>query len=162
MPFEIAYEDGARSRAVALFGGDGRRSPRCWRRTARGWAFDQEGTIAAMRERRIGVNEANAIRALRALAQAQERFRVSDRTGDGVLQYAAAHPQHPGAARRARRRRGIVPGPSMDLLNEAFARAEASPVIPAPDPQGGYAYRILPAQGPHAEGGARSYLASGG
>lgn len=38
----------------------------------RGWVFDQQGTMATMRERRIGVYEANA---LCALAQAEARFR---------------------------------------------------------------------------------------
>jgi Protein of unknown function (DUF2950) len=161
-PFEIRYEDGARSRAVAVFGGENATLPAVLRRTARGWAFDQEGTIAAMRERRIGVNEANAIRALQALAQAQERFRVRDRTGDGVLQYAGRIRSTPGS------RDGLVagdgdavPGASASLLNEAFARAEAPPGQRPPDPPGGYAYRILSAQGPNAEGGARSYGTNG-
>jgi DUF2950 family protein len=159
-PFEIAYQDEAHTRAVALFGKARAPLPAVVARTARGWAFDQQATIAAMRERRIGVNEANAIRALRALAQAEERFRVTDRTGDGVLQYARRIRSSPG------RLDGLVasefvPGPSMDLLNVAFARAEGEPGDPGLTPQGGYAYRILTGQGPHAEGGARSYLASG-
>src|SRR5690349_19220549 len=95
-PFEIQYQDDARTRAVAVFGSARAPLPAVLRRTSRGWTFDQEGTIAAMRERRIGVNEANAIRALHAPAQAQEQFRVSDRTGDGVLQYAGRIRSSPG------------------------------------------------------------------
>ena len=72
-PFEIAYQDEAHTRAVALFGKARAPLPAVVARTARGWAFDQQATIAAMLERRIGVNEANAIRALRALAQAGMR-----------------------------------------------------------------------------------------
>ena len=160
--FEIRYEDAARSRAVAVFGGEGATLPAVLRRTPRGWTFDQQATIAAMRERRIGVNEANAIRALQALAQAQERFRISDRSGDGVLRYAERIRSSQG------RRDGlvadggdVVPGPSASLLNEAFARAEAPPGQRPPDPPAGYAYRILSAQGPNAEGGARSYRTDG-
>ncbi len=160
--FEIRYEGPARDRAVAVFGDEQAALPAVLRRTPRGWVFDQQATIAAMRERRIGVNEANAIRALQALAQAQERFRTSDRTGDGVLRYAERIRSSPG------RRDGLVaddggvlPGPSASLLNEAFARAEAAPGQRPPDPPAGYAYRILSAQGPSAEGGARSYLTNG-
>ena len=40
-------------------------------------------------------------------------------------------------------------------------RAEAPPGERPPDPPAGYAYRILSAQGPNAEGGARSYQLNG-
>jgi hypothetical protein len=160
--FEIRYEDAARSRAVAVFGDTQAILPAVLQRRPRGWVFDQQGTIAAMRERRIGTNEANALRALRALAQAEERFRVADRTGDGVLQYARRIRSSPGL------RDGlvagdadVVPGSSASLLNEAFARAEALPGQRSSDPPGGYAYRILTAQGPNADGGAKSYLING-
>jgi hypothetical protein len=162
-PFEIAYQDEARTRAAALFGEARMQLPAVLARTPRGWAFDQRATIAAMRERRIGVNEANAIRALRALAQAQERFRLTDRTGDGVLQYArrirsSAPGQLDGLVAAGPE---LVPGPSVNLLNEAFARAEGEPGDPRLSPPAGYAYRILTGQGANAEGGARSYLVNG-
>lgn len=160
--FEIRHEGGERSRAVAVFGDDRAILPAVLRRTPRGWTFDQAATIAAMRERRIGVNEANAIRALQALAQAQARFRISDRSGDGMLRYAERIRSSPGLRDGLVADDGaVVPGLSASLLNEAFARAEAPPGQRPPDPPGGYAYRILSAQGPNAEGGARSYLTDG-
>jgi len=161
-PFEIAYQDETqRRRAMALFGEARVVLPAMLVRSHRGWVFDQEATIAAMRERRMGVNEANAITALRTLARAQERFRLSDRSGDGVLQYARRiRSSAPG------RVDGLVgsefvPGPSIDLLNHAFAEAEGEPGDPRLRPPAGYAYKILMAQGPSAEGGARSYLVEG-
>jgi hypothetical protein len=161
-PFEIAYQDETqRRRAVALVGREGVPLPAMLMRSQRGWVFDQEATIAAMRERRIGVNEANAISALRALARAQERFRLSDRSGDGVLQYARRiRSSGPGQVD------GLVgsefvPGPSVDLLNHAFAEAEGEPGNPRLRPLAGYAYKILTGQGASAEGGARSYLVDG-
>jgi hypothetical protein len=54
-----------------------------------------------------------------------------------------------------------APGPTTSLLNEAFARAEGRPSDPDHHPVGGYGYAILTAQGPSAEGGARSYLTNG-
>ncbi|MFC3127483.1 DUF2950 family protein [Pseudoroseomonas globiformis] len=156
----ITYPDEAQSRAVALFGAAQVPLPAVLTRLARGWAFDQQATIGAMRERRIGVNEANAIRGLRALAQAQERFRITDRTGDGVLQYARRIRSSPGQSDGLVASH-FVPGPSIDHLNEAFARAEDDPEKPVLIPPGGYTYKILTGQGSHAEGGARSYLVNG-
>src|SRR5690242_16265204 len=76
-PFEIAFENDRR--AAALFGEARVPLPAQLMRTPRGWVFDQAATIEVMRKRRIGVNEANAIEALRALAEAQARYRLSDR-----------------------------------------------------------------------------------
>lgn len=161
-PFEIDYDDPARTRAFAVFGVERIRLPAQLVRTSRGWMFDTPATLAAMRERRIGVNEANAVRALRALAEAQNRFRLAIRTAEGTLQYAARIRSSPS------RFDGLVapvtdflPGPSMDFLNNAFAQAEGEPGRVAADVAGGYGYHILTAQGPNAEGGARSYLVDG-
>ncbi|MCU0985889.1 MAG: DUF2950 domain-containing protein [Acetobacteraceae bacterium] len=161
MSFSIAYQNEERTRATALFGPDRNPLPSSLVRTRRGWVFDQDATIALMRERRIGVNEANALQALQALARAQEAFRRRDMLGDGVLQYAQRIASRPGLTD------GLVPSPVGALpgaaigLNEAFARAEGRPGDAAHRPPGGYAYRILTAQGPEAEGGARSYLVNG-
>ena len=160
-PFSIAYANEERTRATALFGPERNPLPSTLVRTPRGWVFDQAATIEQMRERRIGVNEANALRALRALAAAQDAFRRRDMVGDGVLQYAQRIASRPGLTD------GLVPSPVGALpgaavgLNEAFARAEGRPGDPAHRPPGGYAYRILTAQGPDAEGGARSWLVNG-
>ncbi|HWL83198.1 MAG TPA: DUF2950 family protein [Roseomonas sp.] len=161
-PYEIAYPDEPEHRrALALIGEARVPLPAVLVRTQRGWVFDSQGTIEAMRERRIGVNEANALRALRALAAAQAKFRVSDRFNDGVLQYsrhirAATPGQIDGLVTDE-----SVPGASLDLLNHAFAEAEGEPGDPKLRPPAGYGYRILSGQGPHAEGGARSYLVDG-
>lgn len=158
--FEIEYTDVARTRAVALFGDAHVSLPALLEKTQRGWTFDSEATIAAIRERRIGANEANAIRALRAFAQAQDTFRLRDMAGDGILQYARRIRSTPGESD------GLVasdnvPGPVTSLLNEAFAQAEGEPGEPALWPSGGYAYKVLQAQGAAAEGGAKTYRTNG-
>ncbi len=161
MPFTISYLDAQQSRASVLFGPDRNPLPATLVRTGRGWVVDQAATIEAMRERRIGVNEANAIRALQALAGAQNAFRRQDSVGDGVLQFAQRIASSPG------RSDGLVPSPQGALpgaaigLNEAFARAEGRPNDPNFRPVGGYGYRILTAQGKAAEGGEKSYLRDG-
>ncbi|MCC7283909.1 MAG: DUF2950 family protein [Acetobacteraceae bacterium] len=161
MRFEIVYDNEARTRAGAVFGPDRIRLPAALVRGQRGWTFDPAGTITAMRERRIGVNEANALRALRALARAQDAYRRRDVLGDGVLQYAQHIASSPlkmdGLAPSPL---GAVPGAAIGL-NESFARAEGRPGEAGFNPMGGYGYRILTAQGTAAEGGAKSYLVNG-
>jgi hypothetical protein len=161
-PFEISYPDGTqRDRAMALFGTTHVSLPAPLVRTARGWTFDPVATSQALRERRVGTNEANTIHALRELARAQERYRLSNRGGDGVLQYAMRIGSSAPGRLDGLVARDTVPGQSLDLLNPPFARAEGEPGDARFDPPGGYGYRILTAQGPNAEGGARSYLAGG-
>lgn len=161
MTFEIVYDNEARTRAGAVFGPQRIRLPVSLVRGPRGWTIDPAATITAMRERRIGVNEANAILALRALARAQDAYRRRDVLGDGVLQYAQRIASSP------LRTDGLAPSPLAAVpgaamgLNESFARAEGRPGDAALNPIGGYGYRILSAQGPAAEGGAKSYLMNG-
>jgi hypothetical protein len=162
-PTRIVYQDEKRTKARAIVGRENFRLPIPLVKDDRGWVFDGKAGIAEMNEQRVSVNEANAIRALRALSRAQEVYRESDRDGDGVLQYA----------RRIRGTEGRldglvnsastvdVPGPVTSLLNEAFAAAEGKPGDPDFHPAGGYGYAILTEAGPHAEGGARSYLVNG-
>jgi hypothetical protein len=161
-PTKIAYEDDAHTKARAILGREGFRLPIPLIKGDRGWVFDGKAGVAEMNERRVSVNEANAIRALRALARAQEIYRERDRDGDGVLQYAQRIRGTEG------RLDGLVnpgssdlPGPATSLLNEAFASAEGQPGDADFHPVGGYGYAILTAQGPHAEGGAQSYLVNG-
>jgi hypothetical protein len=161
-PFEVSYVDGTqRTRAVALFGATHVPLPAVLVRTQRGWSFDPAATVAAVRERRIGINEANALRALHDLARAQERYRLSDRSGDGVLQYAQRILSSAPGRLDGLVVRQIVPGESLDLLNAAFGEAEGEPGDRRLNPPAGYAYRILTGQGPNAEGGERSYMVDG-
>lgn len=117
---------------------------------AEGWHFDTQAAAEEIRVRRIGRNEATAIQAVRAYHDAQMDYAEIDRDGDGVLEYAqqfvSSDGQHDG------------------LYWPDTADAEQSPLGPLfgdelPDGQWhGYHYRILPAQGPSAPGGAYGYL----
>jgi len=134
--FEIAPEAGGR--ATALFGEAHVPLPALLVQTPRGWVFDQAGTIEAMRKRRIGVNEANALEALRALAAAQSRYRLSERRADGVLEYARRiRSSGPGRLDGLTASgQEVVPGASTDLLNQAFGQAEGEPGNPRLMPLG--------------------------
>lgn len=162
-PVEIVYDDEAHTRAQAIIGNEGFRLPTPLIRTTGGWVFDGEAGIAEMRERRIGTNEANAIRALHAFARAEEVYRQRDREGNGILEYAMRIRGTDGHLDGLVNPEGdSVPGPTTSLLNEAFARAEGLPGDQTPaGAGGGYGYRVLTAQGASAQGGARSYLVNG-
>jgi hypothetical protein len=89
------------------------------------------------------------------------RHALSDRSGDGVLQYAR-HIRSSGPGRLdGLVVNDLVPGPLMDPLTRALAKAEGEPYDPQLSPPAGYGYKILNGQGPYAEGGARSYLGGG-
>ena len=117
-----------------------------------GWYFDIKGGRKAIAERRIGLNELSAMKAMLAYVDAQREYAEADRTGDGVLQYAQRLVSSPG------KRDGLIWDPSLgdeSPLGLAF--------IPKKPGQGyhGYRFRIMTAQGPQAPGGARSYLLNG-
>jgi len=126
------------------------------------WRFATEQGAEELQNRRIGANERNAIYVLRALVDAQREYAQADRTGDGVLQYA--------------RKLGSSPGKHDGLYWETDAARgdEASPLGPLVaaastelaghkegEPYGGYRFRILTRQGPHAPGGAYNYVING-
>jgi Protein of unknown function (DUF2950) len=122
-------------------------------RGGEGWAFDPRAGMKELRIRRIGRNELAAIETLYAYLDAQREYAAQDRDGDGVLEYA--------------RRLLSSPGKHDGLY---WATPDGEPASPAgplldarefTDGYHGYRFRILEAQGPAANGGARSYLSRG-
>jgi hypothetical protein len=122
-------------------------------RSATGWRFDTRGAVEEMRVRRIGRNELAAIQTALAYVDAQREYAQRDWNGDGVKEYARRAISTPG------KHDGLywasLPGEPESPLGPAFA--DASPRAP----YHGYVYRILTAQGPAANGGAKSYLRNG-
>jgi hypothetical protein len=158
----IVYDDDSHTKARAVVGQENFRLPIPLVKVKAGWVFDGAAGVAEMKRQRIAINEENAIRALRALARAQDVYHQRDRAGDGVVQYAQRIRGTEG------RLDGLVnsvyedvPGPTTSLLNEAFAKAEGKPDDPEHHPVGGYGYAILTSQGANAEGGVRNYLVNG-
>lgn len=129
-------------------------------REGAGWHFATEQGAEEILNRRIGANERNAIYVMRAVVDAQRQYAERDRMGDGVLQYA--------------RKLGSSPGKHDGLYWPSQDGGEDSPLGPLVAsaaaelqgrPQGapfkGYRFRILTSQGPHAPGGAYSYVLNG-
>ena len=126
------------------------------------WTFDTKAGVQTIVDRRIGRNELSAIRTLLACADAQHDYfeRVKQTTGSG--EFAQRMLSTPG------RRDGLywpVPegepesplGPLIDAASDAGYPGELVRGIP----YGGYFFRILKAQGPNGNGGAKSYMQSG-
>jgi len=131
---------------------------------ASGWRYD---TLAAEREildRRIGRNELSVISVCREYVQAQREYAALSAAGGGKATYAlrfASHPnEHDGLYWEPRN--GEPASPFGPLVAQAQATGyEHEPPIGNLTPYHGYYYRILTRQGPHAPGGARSYVSDG-
>jgi hypothetical protein len=128
------------------------------------WTFDTKAGAQTIIDRRIGRNELSAIRTLLAAVDAQRDFfqRAKQESGTGV--YAARFISTPG------KRDGLywpVPegeaesplGPLIDAAQDAGYPGELAGGKPIP--YEGYNFRILKAQGPNSDGGAKSYIQSG-
>jgi hypothetical protein len=128
------------------------------------WRFDTPAGRDELLNRRIGRNELKAIDVCRVYVEAQREYANREGSREGGLVYARKVRSDPG------KRDGLYwddptgahPSPLGPLLAEAAAEGYTKPEADAaPRPYHGYFYRILTAQGPHAPGGARSYLDDG-
>jgi len=131
-----------------------------------GWQFDTKAGLDELLNRRIGRNELEALRTVRAYVDAQREYARKDRDGDEVLEYAQKISSSPG------RTDGLY-WPS-DLNGEisplgplvANAQEEGYFNQPAktgegPRPFHGYLFKILTSQGKHAPGGKYDYVING-
>ena len=94
---------------------------------------------------------------------AQKEYAGADRDGSGVLKYAqrlgSTPGKHDGLYWPAVEGQPLSPfGP---LVANAVAEGYGKKSSDQPVPYHGYLYRVLTAQGPHAPGGAYSYLVNG-
>ena len=129
------------------------------------WTFDTEAGAQTIVDRRIGRNELAAIGTLLAAVDAQHDYfdRVKQAKGTGV--YATRLVSAPGLQDglywpTAEGEPESPLGPLIDAAQDAGYPGEL--VGGKPIPYEGYYFRILTAQGPSAEGGAKTYIQSGG
>ena len=125
------------------------------------WTFDTKAGAQTVIDRRIGRNELAAIRTLLASVDAQHDYFERAKQANGSGEYAARLVSTPG------RRDGLYwpvaegeaespLGPLIDAAQDAGYPGEL--VSGKPIPYEGYYFRILKAQGPNGDGGARSYV----
>jgi hypothetical protein len=118
---------------------------------SKGWRFDLQAGRDELLTRRIGRNEQSAILAALGYVDAQNEYKQSQQ------HYADRF------VSSANKRDGLFwvtqPGEPDSPLGP-LAATMPNGTLPA-DAYHGYHYRILTAQGPHVDGGAKSYLESG-
>jgi Protein of unknown function (DUF2950) len=169
--FARAYDEAHRvelkgdAKAVLLVGKDEWPMPIPLVRAAAGWRFDVSQGKEEILNRRIGRNELSAIQAVLAYVDAQREYYLRNPQGGKLLRYA----QRFGSSKGKRdglyypTKAGEPPSPLGPLYASAkaagYTKKEKGDGLPTPFY--GYRYRILTGQGPHAHGGAYSYLASG-
>lgn len=154
-------EDDAKTRTV-LIGKDEWPVPFPIVKDEKGWHFDLESGLDELLARRVGENELAAIASLRALVDAEEDYRVIDRDGDQVLEYAQKFVSSPG------QKDGLyweVPEGSNDPLSPLlpFVTQQAGYLAGRDegDPVRGYDFRIITRQGAGAPGGRYDYIING-
>ncbi len=127
------------------------------------WYFDTAYGKGEILARRIGRNELGAIQVCQGVVQAQQQYVSQVQTGEDAKQYAQKFLSDEG------KHNGLfwktAPGESSSPLGPLIVSASAEGYRRSgagrPTPYHGYIYRILKEQGPHAPGGAHSYLQDG-
>jgi Protein of unknown function (DUF2950) len=128
------------------------------------WTFDTAAGAQTIVDRRIGRNELSAIRTLLASVNAQHDYfdRTKQQTGRGVYatRFISTSGHRDGLYWPVAADEPESPlGPLIDAAQDAGYPGELAGGKPIP--YEGYNFRILKAQGPSGDGGARSYIQSG-
>jgi hypothetical protein len=128
-----------------------------------GWIFDTHAGEQEVNNRRVGRNELYTIQVMQEYVSAQREYARRKRATDGVAEYAQKLRSSPG------KRDGLYwevqPGDNPSPIGPLFASATSEGYRPGehatPQPFHGYVYKPLTNAGPHAPGGARSYVKGG-
>ncbi len=126
------------------------------------WYFDAEAGREEILARRIGRNELEAIAICGAYVGAQVQYASEDRDGDGVREYAQKIASTPGQQDGLYWETDEASQVELSPLGPLIAPfADFKPGKDGPVPFNGYYWKILPAQGANAPGGAYSYVING-
>lgn len=158
------YRDGFRfqpdgdGRVILLLGAEGWPFPIPIARSGGTWSFDIEAGRDEVYFRRVGLNELDTLDVMKAYVAIQSEFRKTDHDGDGVMEFANALISSPDA------RDGLYWGDIDSPMGVRIALANLDGYADddgdkAPEPFGGYYYRILTAQSDAAPGGQMDYMA---
>ncbi len=124
------------------------------------WRFDATEGAEEIIDRRVGANELGAIQVCLAFVDAQREYYRRNPQQSSLMHFADRLISTEG------QKDGLFWPTSGDEapspVGDEFARAQALGYFQHDSARGepyyGYVYRLLPGQGPHAEGGAYSYL----
>jgi hypothetical protein len=125
---------------------------------AKGWYFDTDAARHEILYRRIGRNELSAIRVSGELVASEKEYRSThDHYAKRIFSPAGTHDGLYWNASTGEAKSPIGP-----MVAAAVAPGnEGQPGSRTPVPFRGYYYHILTSQGPHAPGGAHTYVADG-
>jgi hypothetical protein len=130
------------------------------------WFFDTEEGKQELLNRRIGRNELDVLKAMRAYVDAQREYASQDRDGSSVLKYAQRIASTPG------KKDGLFwpialdgsespLGPLVADAQKEGYKAKANGQVSTRMPFHGYYFKILTQQGKHAPGGKYNYIING-
>ena len=130
-----------------------------------GYVFDTEKGRDEILNRRIGRNELDAQQVCLAIADAQRDYVAMKPMGGDLPEYAQKLISDPGKKNGLYwpTAAGEPPSPVGPFVARAAAEGyqKRESADSPPPPYHGYCYRLLTAQGPHAQGGAMNYLVNG-
>jgi hypothetical protein len=130
------------------------------------WYFDTDEGKEELLNRRIGRNELDVLKSVRAYVDAQREYASQDQNGDKVLEYAQRIASSPG------KKDGLYWPEDLDgslsplgpLVAEAQAegyQVEVQGQQASHNPFRGYYFKILTRQGKNAAGGSYNYIING-
>jgi Protein of unknown function (DUF2950) len=123
------------------------------------WHFDVDAGKHEILMRRIGDNELSAIEICRGYVEAQDEYADRERAAGKAPRFAQTFFSSPG------RRDGLYwksdDPKDQSPIAEIVAKAISEGYRTKGTPYHGYYFRILKEQGPHAPGGAKSYVDNG-
>jgi len=127
------------------------------------WRFDTEAGKNEMLARRIGQNELAVINVMLAIVDAEREYAMADHNKDGVREYASKFKSTPGKQDGLYwpTADGQAPSPLGPLVSQAAGQGYGKNAGGEPRAYHGYHFRLLTAQGPHANGGAFDYIVKG-
>jgi DUF2950 family protein len=131
-----------------------------------GWKFDTEAGLEEILNRRVGRNELEVLRVMRAYVDAQREYASRDRDGDDVLEFAQRFASSPGQTDGLywplELNGEVSPlGPMVARAHEEGYFGYLAENGEGPEPFHGYWFKILKRQGKHAAGGKYDYIING-
>jgi hypothetical protein len=128
-----------------------------------GWIFDTKAGREEILNRRVGRNELAVIDVMRAYVEAQRDYATMDVNHNGIADFAQKIRSTPGKKDGLywEAKEGEEESPFGPLAAEAASEGYSKPQSEEPVPYHGYYYKILTAQGSHAQGGGYDYIVNG-
>jgi hypothetical protein len=135
-------------------------------KSAGGWRFDTEAGLEEILNRRVGRNELEVLRVVRAYVEAQREYASRDRDGDDVLEFAQQLSSSPGQTDGLywplELNGEVSPlGPLAARAHEEGYFRQSAEGDEGPQPFHGYWFKMLKRQGKHAPGGKYDYVING-